>query len=438
MLRERASFPLSGLAPALALTLIASAATAEVTAFVGATVHPVTAPPIEDAVLLVENGRIAALGRGLALPAGAEVVELTGKHIYPGFVHPASTLGLQEISSVRGTMDVSETGEVNPSLRSEVAFNADSLLLPVAISGGVLSAHVSMRGGLLSGTSAVLSLDGWNWEEMTLAAPVGMHLNFPRFTPARGWRGSESEEEAKKRRERQLEELEEIFEDARAYARAREAAAAGRAPAPRHNRHLEALLPLLSGELPLFLHAEERTQIAAALDWARDQGFGNLVLIAGPDVRYHAERLARDGIPVILDGVHRLPARRWEPYDEPFAAAARLHEAGVLFAIGDGFGASNARNLPFHAATAVALGLPPEAALEAITVRPAEILGVGDRLGSLEPGKDATFFVSDGDPLQTRTRIEAAWIGGREYDLSRDHQRRLYDRYDNRPAPGGE
>ncbi len=422
-------------------TLVAAAAGAEVVALTGATLHPVSGPVIENGVLLVEDGKISGLGAGLAIPADARRVDLSGKHVYPSFIHPYSALGLIEIGSVRGTVDTTEIGDVNANVRAEVAFHADSQLLPVAISGGVLVANVAPRGGLFHGTSALMRLEGWNWEDMTLAAPTGMHLDFPdMLPPSRGFR-QRSQEEVDKEKERALKFLNETMADARAYDKARRAAAAGEAPAVEFHPQLEALRPLLAGELPLFLHAEEKLQIEAALDWAEEQELANLVLVTGPDSRYLTDRLLEQEVPVILNGVLRRPSRSWEPYDAAYAAAARLHEAGVRFCIGDGgssFGAANARNLPFHAAMAAAFGLPRDVALRSVTLSAAEILGVADRLGSLEPGKDATFIVTDGDPLEILTRIEGAWLEGREIDLSQDRQRRLYEKYRNRPPrPAG-
>ncbi|MGD2113974.1 MAG: amidohydrolase family protein [Acidobacteriota bacterium] len=404
-------------------------------AFVGGTVHPVSGPPVEDGVLVIEDGRIAAVGADVAVPPGARTVDVTGKHLYPGFVHPQTTLGLVEVSSVPGTVDVREMGDVNPNVRAEVAFNADSFQLPPAMRGGVLTAHVVPRGGLFSGTSAVMRLEGWNWKDMTLAAPAGMHLSWPR-TRARPW---ESEEELAKRKERQLGLLDDTLADARAYGKAVAAAAVGGAPEPDFDPRLEALVPVLEGEVPLFLHADSKAEISDALDWAEENGFDHLVLVAEYDVAKLADRVAELGIPVILDGVHTRPIRDWEPYDAPFTAAARLEEAGIPFAIaatGAEAEGMNARNLPFEAATAVAFGLSRRAALEAITLRAAKILGVADRLGSLEPGKDATFFIADGDPLEIRTRIESVWVAGREIDPVTDRQWRLYRKYDDRPEPG--
>jgi imidazolonepropionase-like amidohydrolase len=402
--------------------LAAAALQAETTALVGATVHPVSRAPIDNGVVLIEGRDIVAVGQDIEIPAGSSIIELAGKHIYPGFVHPASSLGLTEIASVAGTVDTDEMGSINAALRVEVAFNHDSALLPVSVAGGILSTHTVPGGGLIRGSSAVMAMDGWSWEEMVIRAPVGMHIQFP----AAAADDAENDD---------LKLIERTLDAARAWARAQRAFEAGNAPRPALNDPLQALQPLLAGEVPLFLHAGREKDIEAALDWADKQEFGRVILVAGPDAQYLAERLATDGVDVILNGVYQMPTRRWEPYDMAFVAAAVLHQAGVRFAIGDGgggFGATNARNLPFHAGSAAAFGLPPEAALKSVTLWPAEILGVADQLGSLDAGKRATLMVTDGDPLEVMTAIERVWIDGAEYDLGRSKHRQLFERYRER------
>ncbi|MFU8877845.1 MAG: amidohydrolase family protein, partial [Wenzhouxiangellaceae bacterium] len=399
----------------LGLLLASGGLAAQVTALTGATVHPLSGEAIENGVVLIENGRISAVGSGLEIPAGAEVVDVSGKHVYPGFVHPLSALGLTEISSVAGTVDTSEMGQINAALRVEVAFNHDSALLPVNVAGGILTTHSVPGGGLIRGSSAVMAMEGWSWEDMVIKAPAGMHINFPAGA------ASDSDND-------DLQKIDEVLEAARHWHRAMRAHEAGNASRPVRNDQLEALGPLLSGDVPLFLYAAREKEIIAALDWAKGQELEQLILVAGPDVQYVAERLAEENIPVILNGIYTMPTRRWEPYDMAYAAAGKLFDAGVKFAIGDGgggFGATNARNLPFQAGSSAAFGLPKDAALKSVTLWAAEILGVGDELGSLEPGKRATLMVTDGDPLEVMTGIERVWIDGEEYDLGRSKHRQL-------------
>ncbi len=409
----------------LALTALAvPSARADMLVLTGATVHPVSSEPLENATVVIEDGRITAVGTELQWPSDADVVELDGLHLYPGFVHPATQLGLTEISSVAGTVDTNEMGSINAALRAEVAINHDSYILPTTIAGGVLTAHVMPNGGLIQGTSAVVNLDGWSWEEMVIHSPVGMHIEFPAAAV-----DDENNED--------LKTIENVLDLARHHDQAMQAAARGDAPAPARNSQLEALAPLLNGEQALYLRANRYDVMEAALDWAADQGFENVVLMANPDVQYLAERLASDGIPVILRNVYAMPTRRWEAYDMAFVAATRLAEAGVRFAIADtgsGMDVANARNLPFQAGTAAAHGLDKTDALKSVTLWPAQILGVGDQLGSIEVGKRASLFAATGDALEPMSRIERVWIDGEEYDLSRDHGRSLYPRYRERNA----
>ena len=409
------------IALALFSLLLVPAANADLIALTGATVHPVSSDPIEGTVLL-RDGLVEAVGTDVAIPDDATVIDLSGLHLYPGFVHPATQLGLTEISSVAGTVDTAEMGAINAAIRAEVAINHDSRLLPASIAGGILSAHVMPDGGLIQGTSAVIRLDGWSWEEMVITSPTGMHLAFPSAAV-----DDEDNEDLKR--------IERVLDQARHYQRAVAAAENDDAPRPARNDQLAALGPVLNGEMPLFIKANRYDVMEKALDWAQEQGFERIVLMANPDVQYLAERLAADDIPVILRNVYAMPSRRWEPYDMAFVAAARLAEAGVRFAIADsggGMDVANARNLPFHAGSAAAHGLDKMDALKSVTLWPAEILGVADQLGSIEPGKRATLFASTGDPLEPMTRIERVWIDGSEYDLMRDPGRSLYQRYRQR------
>ncbi|MEO1086227.1 MAG: amidohydrolase family protein [Acidobacteriota bacterium] len=393
-------------------------------AIINATIHSLVDPAYEGMTVLVKDGIIASTGSLLNAPPGTPTVDAEGKSLFPGFIQAFSTLGLIEIGSVRGTRDVNETGENNADLRAEVAFNADSLRLPPSVRGGVLGAHVHQRGGLFSGTTAVMRLDGWNWRDMAVQTDAGMVLNFPQVADG----GDDDDDDGK-----DLKVLNEMVDDVRAYAKARAAASPGLALDPK----MEALVPVFKNELKLFVVATGgRNQIAEALDWVEQQELEDVVLVTNYEARYVKDRLAEASIPVIITDVLALPARDWEPYDAAYAAPAALHEAGVTFAIageGGGFASSNTRNLPFHAAMAAAFGLPRNIALRSVTQTPAEILGVGDRLGKVESGQDATFFLTATDPLEIYTQIERVWIAGREVDLSQDHQYRLYQKYNNRP-----
>jgi imidazolonepropionase-like amidohydrolase len=417
--------------------LSATALAASPTAYVGATLHPVAGPDIVDGTMIVDQGRIVALGGrdAVAIPAGAQVVELAGRHVWPGMIDAATDLGLVEIDAVRSTVDSHEVGDFNADLRAEVAFHPDTRRRLPGVAGGILVANVVPDGELFVGSSAAMRLDGWTWEEMTLASPIGQHLKFPeQLRPSRGF-DLPSPEEFEKTRSAKMRRLDELIGVARGYDRARTAAESGQGPAIDVDPRFEAFRSVLTGRVPLFVWAEEKTQIEKALDWAKQQGFTRLVLVSGSDAALEAPRLAAEKVPVILLGVLRLPDRPSDAYDAPYSAAGRLQAAGVRLAFSDGGGSENARNLPFHAAMAVAFGLPRDAAHRALTSDAAEILGIADRVGSLAPGLEATFFVADGDPLDIRTHIERAVIRGAEVDLERDPQRQLWERYRARPAP---
>lgn len=396
-------------------------------ALMGATLHPISRPPLRNATILFDEGQITAIGQNIDLPARTQVIDVNGKHIYPGLFNADGNLGLIEINSIRGTRDYQETGTINPNVRAEVAVNPDSELIPVTRSGGVLLTLTSPQGGLLSGTSAIIQLDGWTWEEMTLKAPVGLHVEWPRMEPASDWWVEESADEQNSERDESLAALDEAIDHARAYALARSAADSTPIDA-----RWEAMQPVLTGDLPLIVRANELQQIQAAVAFA-DRHKLRLIIYGGYDVPHCAELIKEHNVPVIVAGVHRLPRRRGDDYDAAYTLPERLRQLEIPYCIaGTGrFNASNSRNLPFQAATAVAYGLPHDEALRAITLYPAQILGVEEHIGSLEIDKDATLIVTDGDPLEATTNILDAYIQGRHVDLS-NRQTRLWEKYRER------
>ncbi len=403
---------------------------------VGGTVHTMTGPPIENGTVSFENGRIVAVGGGLPPLEGARVVDASGRDVYPGFIDANNVIGLTEIGSVAGSVDIGEVGEVNPEVSTEIAVNPDSALIPVTRAAGITHALTVPGGGFVRGRSALIRLDGWTWEDMTAVAPVALHVSWPSFRiVTRSYYGTPpSREEQVRRREERLERLDRLIEDARAYDRARRAPGAERVePDPK----LDALRPVLDGTMPVIVHASGVRQIESVIDWAGRHGIPIAVAGAG-DIWRAADLLAEHDVPVILTRVLALPSRRDEPYDAAFTSARILHDAGVEFCFagqGSGFSASNARNLPHHAAMAVAFGLPRDAALRALTAAPARILGVDAELGTLEPGKSASLIVVDGDPLEIRGRVETVFIDGREVDPDDNRHQRLYERYAERPRP---
>ncbi|MDW8263625.1 MAG: amidohydrolase family protein [Phycisphaerales bacterium] len=393
-------------------------------AIVDADIFPVSSPPIPGGTIVFDKGRITGVGRQVPIPAGARRIDGRGKRVYPGLFDSISDLGLVEINLVRQTVDLRETGSINPNVRAERAINPDSEHISVTRSNGVLLSLVAPEGGLISGSSAIIQLDGWTWEDLTLRAPAAIHLNWPNMRPQqrRYWM-TESPGAQNRARDEQLELIRKTFRDARAYQAARQ-----QDESVPFDSRWDAMVPVLEGRIPLVVHANDLLQIQSAVAFARREKL-RIVIAGGYDAVECAELLRESGIPVILTGVHRLPQRRGEPYDAAYTLPRRLHEAQVKFAIAglDRFN-GNYRNLPYNAATAVAFGLDPAEALAAITLRPAEIFGVADRVGSLEVGKDATLFIADGDILEIPTRVEMAFVQGRELDLN-DKQKRLYAKY---------
>jgi imidazolonepropionase-like amidohydrolase len=413
----------------------------------GATLHTISGDVISNGRMLVDKGRIVAIGAASAVPdtANATVLSLAGKHVYPGFIAANTTLGLVEVQSVRATVDSAEVGTFNPNSRALVAVNADSELIPVTRANGVLAALAAPRPGaasLIAGTSAVIQLDGWNWEDMGVAAEVGLHISLPSmrtnlsssvFAPPTAVTGS-AREEMERLTNQRLRALEDVFEAAGAYHRTRSVE-----PATPIDMRWEAMRPVFLNanaadkQRPVFVYADELPQIRYALAFAERFNL-KLVVIGGQDAWRIASLLAERKVPVIIGSVHRLPLRRDDDVDAPFKLAATLHAAGVRFAIARGgstFDAAMERSLPYEAGTAAAYGLPRAEALKAITLYPAQILGVADKLGSLEVGKLANFFVSDGDPLDIRSNVERIYIGGRELPLE-DKQTRLNKKYEQK------
>ena len=406
----------------------------ETIAIVGATVHTVSGEAIANGTVVFEGGKLTAVGRNVQVPSGARRIDGAGKHVYPGLVQAQSRLGLVEVQAVRATRDYAEVGNITPNVKSWVAVNPESEVIPVTRSNGVLLAHVAPEGGMLRGQSAVMMLDGWTWEDMTLRGPVAVQLVWPAMstTPStpRFGRPSPPAKVLEENREKALAELEDAFVEAKAYWKARQAAGEEPGLGFALDARWEAMVPVFEKKIPLIVAAGEIRQIEAAVAFARRHDV-RLVIFGGADAPRALELLRENDVAVILDGTHRNPGRRHDPYDLPFRTPEILHSAGVRFCLSPAGSFYQERNLAYQAGTAVAYGLPHDEAVRAITLYPAQILGVADRVGSLETGKDATLIVTDGDVLEITTQVEQAFIQGREVDLS-NKQRVLYEKYEEK------
>lgn len=410
---------------ALANPQIPGAPQKQPVAIINVTIHAVSGPVIEKGAIVFDGGKITAVGAEAAVPEGAEVIDAAGKHVYPALFDALTDLGLVEINSIRATIDSRESGEINPNVRALVAVNPDSELIPVTRSNGVLLALAAPYGGLISGKSAVIQLDGWTWEEMAVKPEVALHVTWPR--PAGPRPHDEDEDEEPSDAEKAVERLRQALEDARAYAAARKADATFP-----HDARWEALQDVLAQKIPVIVHADDFRQITAAIAFAEREKL-KLIIAGGYDAMKCADLLKKHDVPVIVTGTYRQPRRRADGYDAAYALPTELQKAGIRYCIASAgrFGSSNVRNLPYQAATAVGFGLSDDEALKSITLSPAQILGVADRVGSLEVGKDATLFVADGDILDTASHVEAAWIQGRKVDLN-DRHKTLYRKYEEK------
>ena len=396
-------------------------------AIVGATLHPVTSSVIENGTILFDKGKITGLGTSVNIPDGAEVINASGKHVYPGLISADTYIGLVEIGAVRASVDRTETGKINPNVRAEAAVNPESELIPVARANGVTVAVSSPSGGVISGTSAILMMDGWTREDMTLKAPAALYVNWPSMRISTAPWIQKTEEEQKKERDAAVKELTNAFREARAYMNAKRAEQSGGLPYHNVDVRWEAMVPVLEKKVPVVVWASDIRQIESAVAWAKQEDI-SLIIGEGHDAWRVADLLKKNNVSVLAGGILRLPDRRSEAYDDPFALPAKLYRAGIQFAIISADDAAHERNLPYHAAMAAAYGLPKDEALKAITLYPAQMFGVADRVGSLDVGKDATLIITTGDPLEIMNAVEMEYIQGRRIDLTSKHTI-LYEKY---------
>lgn len=418
--------------------LLAARAAAETLLLKGATVHTVSGQPISAGEVLVRDGRIAVVGKSVAA-SDATVVDLNGLHLYPGMIALDTSLGLREIGGVRATRDEREVGEFTPDVQSWIAINPDSELLPVARANGVSHFEPVPEGGVVAGQSGLVALEGWTPEQMTVRKPLALHVYWPKMelntTPrdqARDKSRWKSLDEQAKERAAKLRALDDFFKEAQAYAKARAAAGKGQAETPTPDPAWEAMLPFVRGERPIAIHADEVRQIKAAVAWAATNGW-KIILAGARDAWRVADLLATNQVPVIYGNIFTQPARDTDSYDVHFRAPAVLSKAGVKVAFGISlYRDSLVKNLPYEAAQAAAFGLPAEEAVKGVTLYPALFAGVEERLGSIEAGKDATFFAMDGDILDIRASVKRMWIAGKEVSLENRHTR-LYEKYKSRP-----
>ena len=409
----------------------------------GATIHTVANGAIEDGTIVLRGGRIIAVGRDVEIPADAEIIDGQGKHVFPGMIDSFSSLGLTEVGAVAVTNDASELGRWNPHLNAHTAIHPASEHIPVARANGITHTMAAPGGGGrfgggggsgIQGQATLIHLDGWTVEEMEIEKTAAMVIGWP--TLSTGFRafagfaapgGGRSFRRAQERFDEQVAEMDAWFVAADHY---RQAVASGSSRVPR-DIQLEHLSRVLDRGMKVIVRANGWREIESALGCAEKWNL-DLVIAGGNGAREIAGTLAEKNIPVILGPVQRLPQGDDTAYDDPNTLPGVLHDAGVEIAFAT-FNSSDSRTLPYEAANSVSWGLPQDAALEAVTLAPARVLGVDDRLGSLEVGKVGNLIVTDGDPLEITTQIEWVFIKGVPSDLDNKH-RSLWEKYDSRPA----
>ncbi|HEU4472885.1 MAG TPA: amidohydrolase family protein [Flavisolibacter sp.] len=396
------------------------------TAITNATVHIGNGQVLNNATVLIVDGKITAVGTNVTVPAGAQTVNAQGKHVYPGLILSASVLGLVEIGSVRATTDAREIGDMNPNVRSIVAYNTDSKIINTLRSSGILLANIVPEGGLLSGTSSVVQLDAWNWDDAAYKTDAGIHFRMPSLLPRpRGFGGfggganQPASDPVKEGLER-IEQMKSFFREAKAYN-----------AEPEHeetNLKFSAVKGLFDKSQKLYIHANTVKQMLVALDFVKEFGF-DVVIVGGSESWQIPELLKQNNVSVILSQPHSLPTTADDDVDQPYKTPAILQKAGVTFAINDEDGQTRGRNLAYNAGTAAAYGLSKEEALQAITLNAAKALGIDKQTGSIEVGKDANIIISEGDILDMRTsQVTHAFIQGRAINLD-DKQKQLNQRY---------
>jgi imidazolonepropionase-like amidohydrolase len=413
----------------------------ETVAIRGAMIHPVSGPVLPSGTIVISGGKIQAVGANVAVPQGARVIDGTGLHVWPGMMEAGTTMGLAEIpQGATPTMDVSETGDINPNAHAINGINSHSAHIGVTRVVGITHVVSSPRSGTISGQAALINLAGDTPPTMAVVPNVAMYMTLPRAGGFGGGFGrgggfgqqAGSTQDADRARTARLDSLKMLFADAKAYGQAHEAYAKDATlPRPKTDLQLAALLPMLRGEMPVMFAADRVTDMRGVITFAEETGL-KPIIIGGRDAWMMADELKAKDIPVILTGVMALPSREDDPYDVNWTAPAKLAAAGVRFAITSGDDGAESRNLPYVAGMAAAYGLSPADALKAITLAPAEMFGVADRLGTLEAGKMANLVVTTGDLLEATTLTKHLFIDGREVPLGSKHEQ-LYEMFIGRP-----
>lgn len=392
--------------------------------FIGAKAHLGNGKVIENSVISIQNGKfeIVADASMIRIDPNAfdTIYKVYNKHIYPAFIAPNTTIGLTEIDAVRATHDYAETGNINPNIRSLIAYNTDSKIINTIRTNGILIAQVTPQGGLISGQSSVVYLDGKNWQDAVLKADDGIHINWPNSYYKTGWWAEPGKTKKNKEYQNKIDELNKLFLKAKAYSSSKVL-----------DLRMESMQGLFNGKKNLYIHANSVSDIRDAIEFFDKFKIPNVTIVGGEDSDDVSTLLKSKNISLILNRVHRLPKSQDSRIDEPFTQAKKLSNNKIRFClsyVGD-MEAMGLRNLPFTAGTTITYGQKYEDAIKSITLDAAKILGIDDKVGSIEKGKEASFFISSGDALDMiSNNIEQAFIKGNEIDLN-NHQKELYIKY---------
>ena len=393
---------------------------------IGATTHVGNGEIIENSVIGFNEGKINYVGRDLSVNNKYDkIVDMNGKHLYPGLIALNTTLGLVEIDAVRATNDINELGDMLPHIRSAIAYNAESKVIESMRPNGVLIAQIVPRGGSISGSSSVMQLDAWNWEDALVSVDEGIHLNWPYpYTRGRSWMGEDPSFKKNENYDKKIDEFNDFFNEAKSYIK----------NSNPKNLAFEAMKNIFNGRKSVYLHAIEEIQIKDGVNFLINKGVKKIILVGGNEAVSQLNLLKANNIPVIISRPHRLPENEHQDPKSSFRLASKLINSGLLVSIdvSGGMERMNTRNLPFYAGTFAAYGVPKEKALEMITSSASKILGIDNRLGTIKSGKDATLFISEGDVLDMKTNIIIkAFIEGREISLE-SHQTKLWKRYSDK------
>ena len=396
----------------------------------GGILHTVSTDIFEGYDILFSKGKIVRIEKNIMASPETDVYDVFGKHIIPGYIAPITRIGLVEIGLVKQTRDFAERGSFNPNVKANVSYNPDSDLIPITRSNGVLVVNSVPAGGRISGQSSVMMLDGWTWEQATLKHPSGLHINWPSMRINYGANVKKSEKQQKEEIQKSIRDLDHMVRDVRAYFQRIKQRSRIAGERQKSDLRLESMIPFVIEKKKIFIHADEARQIKSAVEWAKKNDL-KIIIVGGSDSWRLTDLLVKNNIPVVIDQVEKIPTRRFEPIHLPYKLPFLLKQAGVQFCLNTIIGYphdGNIRNLPNEAMRAAAYGLDKSEALRSITLSTAEILEVDDMIGSLDIGKDATFFISETPPMEMNPKILMAFIQGKEVDLN-NHQKMLYKKY---------